>query len=386
MAQPKDFGFGGEETMLRDSARRLLEDRAGVETLRRSVAANHEDAYASDPQPAHWDEELWQQMVALGWTGLAAPEPAGGTDMKMVAVAALAEELGRAAIPSPLIATLIATRVLRRSDSDAALRTLTRIVEGTPAGLATTNAHGSWEPGDTDVSAEATGDGFVLSGSSHFVQDARKSALFVVSAHNADGVGLFAVDAGAPGVEIVADQIVDLTRDQARVVFDGVEVAADCLIALPPDGESVLRSALPDLLTIVAADICGAAQWQLHTTTEYAKVRKQFDRPLGFFQAVKHPLVNMMIDVDRTRSLVYNAACAIDSEPDRAEYFARMAKAAAADTAAFCSERSVQLHGGIGFTWECDVHLWFKRQLHNQAYLGDAAHQRACLAELVDAR
>ena len=131
--------------------------------------------------------------------------------------------------------------------------------------------------------------------------------------------------------------------------------------------------------------MCGAGEWQLQTTAAYAQVRRQFDRPLGFFQAVKHPLVNAMLVIDQARSLVYTAACAIDSEPDEAERFARMAKSSAADMAAFCSGRSVQLHGGIGFTWECDVHLYFKRQLHNQMLFGDAVYQRAKLAALLDA-
>jgi alkylation response protein AidB-like acyl-CoA dehydrogenase len=130
--------------------------------------------------------------------------------------------------------------------------------------------------------------------------------------------------------------------------------------------------------------MCGAAEWQLQTTAEYARVRKQFDRPLGYFQAVKHPLVNMMLDIDQARSLAYNAACAIDAEPQTAAQYARMAKSSASDMAAFCSGRSVQLHGGIGFTWECDVHLFFKRQQHNQQLFGDGVYQRAKLAELMD--
>ncbi len=394
--QPKDFGFGEEETMLRDSARRLLSDAAGVETLRRTVAPDHTAAYESETQPAPWDEALWRKMVGLGWTAVAATEDAGGAAMKMVAVAALAEEAGRAALPSPLIATLLATRVLGKAAGAGAIAAAERIVAGTATSLAITDKRGSWEPGDTSVAARATDYGYELDGSAYFVQDARKAGQFIVSARvkgdvggggisdGAGGLGLFRVDATQPGLEIIPDQIVDLTRDQAHLELGGVEVAADCVIAAPGEGEQVLAAATADMLTIVAADMCGAAEWQLQTTVEYARVRTQFDRPLGFFQAVKHPLVNMMIDIDRARSLVYNAACACDSEPEQAERYARMAKAAASDAAAFCSSRSVQLHGGIGFTWECDVHLWFKRQLHNQVYLGDAAYQRAKLADLID--
>jgi hypothetical protein len=204
----------------------------------------------------------------------------------------------------------------------------------------------------------------------------------LVVAAPATGVGLYVVDADAPGVSVHPDRVIDLTRDQARVTFADVRGPADRIAAAGNAGATALRGALPALLTIVAADMCGAGEWQLQTTTAYAQVRKQFDHPLGFFQAVKHPIVNMMLAIDQARSLVYNAACAIDSEPDAAERFARMAKASAGEMANLCSGRSVQLHGGIGFTWECDVHLWFKRQQHNQLFLGDAAHHRTHLASL----
>ncbi len=215
------------------------------------------------------------------------------------------------------------------------------------------------------------------------MQDARKASFFVVSARGDGGVGLYAVDADAPGVTIRPDHIVDLTRDQGRVELRDVRVAAERVVAPAGRGDEVLSRATPALLTIVAADMCGAGEWQLQTTAEYAQVRKQFDHPLGFFQAVKHPLVNMMVEIDRARSLVYDAACAIDTEPDGAERRARMAKSAASDMAAFCCGRSVQLHGGIGFTWECDVHIYFKRQKHNQMLLGDGTYQREKLAALL---
>ena len=135
------------------------------------------------------------------------------------------------------------------------------------------------------------------------------------------------------------------------------------------------------MLVTVAADLVGCAEWQLQTTVAYAKDRKQFERPLGFFQAVKHPLVNGMMDIDRARSLLYHAACCIDEGDEEALQAARMAKSAASDAGAFISDRSVQLHGGIGFTWECDVHVFFKRSLHNQVLYGDGAYHRERLAE-----
>jgi alkylation response protein AidB-like acyl-CoA dehydrogenase len=383
MAQPSNFGFGEEEQMVRASAARLLKDQAGIERLRALVARDHHAAYEAQTPPAAYDEALWRQMVDLGLSGLAVPESAGGAGMSMGAVAALAEEIGRAALPSPMISSLIATFALRAA-GDRARPWLERIVGGEPATLATTDARGSWEPGDTDVAARNDGDGAVLSGTASFVQDARKAGFFVVSARGAagSGTGLFCVPADAPGVTVHPDRIVDLTRDQARVELTDVEVPAAGILTAQ-GGVAALEAALPAMLVVISADLCGAAEWQLQTTAEYARTRTQFDRPIGFFQAVKHPIVNMMIDIDRARSLTYDAACAVDHEPEAALLRARMAKSAASDTAAFCSGRSVQLHGGIGFTWECDVHIYFKRQKHNQQLLGDGVYQRARLAELL---
>ena len=383
MAQPKDYGFGQDEQILRDSARRFLEEVAPIDKIRRLVAADASEAYETATPPARFDEDAWRKIVELGWTAVAVPETAGGLGMKGVAAAALAEEIGRRAVPMPLLSTILTTFVLREAATPAAKDWLGKIVAGSAGTLANVNSDGSWEPTDTSVRAEARGDGVVLDGTAHFVQDARKVSFFLVSAASGGKVGLYAVPADAPGVTIHPDHIVDLTRDQARVSFDKVRVEPAAVVALPPKGAEALRKAMPAMLTIVAADIVGAAEWQVQTTTEYAKVRHQFDHPIGFFQAVKHPIVNMMLAVDESRSLVYNAACAIDSEPELAEKYARMAKASASDTAAYCSSRSVQLHGGIGFTWECDVQIYFKRQKHNQVLFGDAVYQRAKLAELI---
>ena len=163
-------------------------------------------------------------------------------------------------------------------------------------------------------------------------------------------------------------------------MFDDVAAVE---IAPPGSGEQVLTQAMPALLTLLAADMAGAAEWQLQETAEYAKVRTQFDRPIGFFQAVKHPIVNMMIAVDETRSLVYSAACAWDSDPDDALRCALLAQASASDCASFCSNRSTRLHGGIGFTWESDVQIYHKRQMHSQFLYGDASWHREKLAELL---
>lgn len=366
MTRPHDFGFDEEAALLRDAACRLFTNSCPPDALHRLVAA-HTGVY-----DIAWDRALWRQMIDLGWTAVAVPTAAGGFGMNLAAIAGLAEQCGRFAVPSPLISTLCATHVLAACTTDAARAQLRRIVDGAAATLAVTDRRGSWHPEHTDVTC--TGDG--LTGTAWFVQDARKADILLIKARSADGVHLYTIDAAASGVTITPDAIHDLTRDQAHITFK--DAAATRIADI-----DAFKIAEPAILVTLTADMVGAAEWQLQTTAEYARTRVQFDRPIGFFQAVKHPLVDMMLQIDRARTLLYDAACAVDHEPATAEVRARMAKSAASDAAAYCSDRSVQLHGGIGFTWECNVHIWLKRQLHNEALFGDGPYQRARLADIL---
>lgn len=371
MTQPNNFGFTEEAALLKASARKFLSDNFPTDKLHAMVAGN------PDPEKAPqvlWDQVLWRQMVELGWTSLAVPESAEGLGMPVVAVAGLVEELGRAAFPCPLLATLNTTYVLAACEGAAAEQALAEIAQGTAASLAVTPASGDWRVDATDVVVQ---DGR-LSGVACFVQDAGKVDRVLVSARNGSAIELYWLATDAPGVTVQADAIVDLTRDQAHIVFD-----AAAATQVSANGAAALDAAMPAIWSILAADIVGAAEWQLQTTVEYVSTRQQFERPLGFFQAVKHPLVNVMIQIDETKSLVYNAACACDTEPEKAAKYAHMAKASASETAAFASGRSVQCHGGIGFTWECFLHLYFKRQKHSQLLFGDAAWHRAALADIL---
>jgi alkylation response protein AidB-like acyl-CoA dehydrogenase len=311
-------------------------------------------------------------MIELGWPMVAVPEAVGGIGMGLVAAVALQEEIGQAACPTPLTSTLQATFLLRQANATGLL---TRIAQGYGVGLALHGADASLEVDSTDVVVD---DGGCLTGTSWYVQDAQKVDGFVVAARGAAGVGLYHVERSA--VEIRHDRIVDLTRDQGRVVMDRTE--AEC-IAPPGHGEAALIGAMPALWTLVAADMSGASEWQLQATAEYARVRVQFDHPIGFFQAVKHPIVDMMIMADATRSLVYSAACAYDHDPQDAQRTALLAKSSASDTAVFCSNRSTHLHGGIGFTWESDVQVYHKRQMHSRLQFGDGAWHRRKLGELL---
>ena len=381
-AQPLDFGYGPEEALLREQARKLLDEFAPPAALRKLVGKDPAAVYARGELPA-FDRDLWQRCVELGWTALLVPETCGGAGAKMVGVVSLIEEAGKHALPSPLLTTLISSAVLQSADTPSAESWLRKIASGSTMSLALTGSRGSWELDGTEVIAERAKDGFRLNGSVHFVQDAFKADAFLVAARSAEGICLVVVEKETPGLTLGRDHIVDLTRDQGHLSLNHVRVSETDVIASGARGHSALRGAWPSALVLVSADLVGASEWLLQTTVEYAKVRKQFDHTLGFFQAVKHPLVNAMAEIDLARSLLYNAACAIDVDPASAEVPARMAKSAASDASAFASGRAVQLHGGIGFTWECDVHFFFKRNQHHQALYGDGVHQRKKLANLL---
>ena len=375
MATPKDFGFTEDISMLKDTFAKFLSEQKTIENLRPSLKGT-EDPYHGDQRSAFYDTQSWQQTVELGIHAVSIPEDQGGIGMGLVAATAIAEEIGRYALATPLTNTLLATFLLRAIDSPEGNALLEAMAGGTRVGIALYGEDASLEGDSTDVRVE---DG-KLQGQSWYVTDAQKSEILIVAAESAEGVDLYRVDCQSANVRVLDDRIVDLTRDQARIQFDGAEAQA-----LTTGGRGLLsfQKSLPALLTLTAADIAGAAEWQLQATAEYAKVRSQFDRPIGFFQAVKHPIVDMMITADETRSLVYQAAAAFDFEPEDAARCAHLAKSSASDTAEFCANRSTQLHGGIGFTWEADVQIYHKRQMHSQFLFGDGIWQRAKLAELL---
>ncbi|MEQ9586504.1 MAG: acyl-CoA dehydrogenase family protein [Parvibaculaceae bacterium] len=374
--QPKNFGFDEDEQALRSLAEKVLSDKLPTTLLHELVARGRTLA---DGASCRWDTDLWKQVVELGWLATAVPERVGGLGMSAVAVAALVEQAGMAAMPGPFVPTLGATYLLDACRNSLADNALALICEGKSFSYAVCDRHGSWDYN----ASELTLDNNAVSGSAYFVQDAQKVDYFLVNAKCEGEPALLIVPADAKGLSIRPNAIIDLTRDQAILHFDNVEIDDAQIVSAPGGAIKAIQSATPALLVLNSADICGAAEWQLQTTVDYARTRKQFEHTLGFYQAVKHPLVEFMVAIDLARGLLYNAACAIDHEPDKAEEFARMAKSAAADAAAFGSKKSIQLHGGIGFTWECFVHVYLKRQLHSITLMGDASYQRVKLAEML---
>jgi alkylation response protein AidB-like acyl-CoA dehydrogenase len=363
---PGDFGFGDDHEILRDGARRFLAERCPIDAVRRLA----DDPLGHDPG-------VWKEMAELGWTGLVVPEAHGGAGLGNLHQALLLEEMGRRLLPSPYLGTALATLALVRAGDDAQqARWLPGVASGeTVASLGWLEPEASWEPGDVAAAARTDGNGFVLSGTKTHVVGGAHAGL-VVAPFALDGApALFAVEGGWTTEPEVS---VDPTRRTARLRFDEVRVPAEARLA--GGDRAAWEAILLQGAAWLAAEMVGTAEGILGVTRDYAVERKQFDRQIGSFQAVKHPLVDDMIGIELARNLAYGAAAAWDADPADAAIPSRMAKALASDVLARAVRHGVQFHGGYGFTIDCDVHFYFKRALFCRAMLGDAVHHRRHLA------
>jgi len=369
-----DFGFGEDHEILRDGARRFLEARCPLEEVRR---------LASDPR-GH-DPKLWKDMAELGWTGLVIPEAHGGAGLGNLHQALLLEEMGRRLLPSPYLGTALATlALLRAGDAEQQARWLPGIASGeTVASLGWLEPDGSWEPGGVAATARARGGGWLLSGTKTQVVCGEHAGL-VVAPFQVDGtkgreIALFAFAPDGPGLTVEPEVSVDPTHRTARLVLSDARVDASARLA--HGGTGTWGTILLQAAAWLSAEMVGAAEAILGITRDYAITRKQFERQIGSFQAVKHPLVNDMIGIELARTHAYAAAAAYDREPSPPATGARMAKALISDVLATSVRHAVQFHGGYGFTLDCDVHFYFKRALWSRAMLGDGPHHRRHLAE-----
>jgi alkylation response protein AidB-like acyl-CoA dehydrogenase len=370
---PSDFGFTDEHAILRGEVRRFLGERLPMAELRRQVEAG-----------VPLDRELWKAISELGWVGLVLPERFGGAGLGWLHLEILLEEMGRHLVPGPFLGALLAGIALEQGGGEAQrARWLPAIASGeTLATLALVEPGGAFTPEDVGASADPAEGGFVLRGRKAHVVGAAEAGLLVAAFREPSGqVSLFAVELPAAGVAIESEISVDPTRPTARVAFDGVHVAREA--RLECDGAAALAATLLRGCAALAAEQVGGAEAVLQRTRQYAIDRKQFDRPIGFFQAVKHPIVDLMCGIELARSLACGAAAALDAGSPAAEVHARMAKALASDVYAEAVRIGVQIHGGYGFTWDCDVHFYLRRALWSRPMLGDALHHRQKLAELL---
>jgi alkylation response protein AidB-like acyl-CoA dehydrogenase len=326
-----------------------------------------------------FEQSDWEEMAELGWTGLALPEEWGGQGLGIVELAVLFEEMGYALAPSPLLSTTVAGLALAMNGSDEQReRWLRPLAAGEVRGtVALFDAGTPASIGGFEMEAKADGDAVVLDGEKVLVMDAAAADFFLVA--TADG-HRHLVERSAAGVTVTAEQSIDLTRRLYSVRFDGVRVAPEARLN---GGQEDYLPVLWRACVAVAAESTGLAQRTMEMAVAYAKDRQQFGRPIGAYQAVSHRCAQMLLETENSRSAVYGAAWAADAEPESLPLAASMAKAYASDAGWRVPDASIQVHGGIGFTWEHDLHFFLKRGKANAAGFGDARWHRDRVADLV---
>jgi alkylation response protein AidB-like acyl-CoA dehydrogenase len=367
-----DVRFSDEQELLRASAREFL----AAECPMRRVREIAED-------PGGLPAALWQRMAGLGWTGLPFPESVGGSGLGLLDLAVLLEEMGRTLLPGPYFSSVLLgglSVALGGSEAQRA-RWLSDLARGdTRATLALCEESGSWDPDAIGLCAEPWGDGYRLSGSKHFVPDAQGADWMVVAARTRpDGaIALLVVDGSGPDVHVEPTQLVDSTRRFGAVRFDGVAVPGDRVL---PGGATALERVLDWARVGLCSEMLGGAERVLEMSVGYARTREQFGRPIGSFQAIQHRCADMLVALEGAKSATWYAAWALEAgEPD-GPLAAAMAKAYVSDAYARIAGDGIQIHGGLGFTWEQDLHLYFRRAKLCERLFGDAAWNRERIAK-----
>ena len=364
------LGVTEEQEELRSSVRQFLADRAPVARVRELM--DSADGL---------DVAVWKQAgEQLGLQSLAIPEEYGGAGFSFAEQAIVLEELGAALYGGPFLASavLAATALLASPDEGARKAYLPGIASGEViAALAFTEEDGSWDPASIRLAASAEGDGWRLDGHKAFVLDGHSASLLLVVARAGSDLSLFAVDGSAAGLTRTVLPTLDQTRKLSRIDFAGVPAK---LIGAVGDGAAVMDRTLDIAAIALAAEQLGGAQRALDMAVEYAKVRHQFGRPIGSFQAIKHRCADLLLEVESLRSAVQYAAAAVAENSDEIPVLAALLKAYASETYFHVAAENIQIHGGIGFTWEHDAHLYFKRAKSSELFLGDGTYHRERLA------
>ncbi len=371
-----NFGFTEEQEFLRTTAREFLENECPSSVVRELMET--EPGYSPD---------MWKKMAELGWTGLLIPEEYGGAELGFIDLVVILEEMGRAVLPSPFFANLLGTlAVLDAGNEPTKKELLTEVAAGQRIlSFAITEAAGTEQAIDIATRAEAAGDGYRLFGTKLFVPDAQNVDTLVVAARSGAkgeaGISLLLVDRGASGMAITPLKSMDMTRRIAEVSFDGTPAK---LLGTLDRGWSTWESVRACALVALSAEAVGGAQKVLDDSVAYAKERIQFGKPIGVNQAVKHKCADMLIEVESSKSITYYAAWAIAEGIDEAPLAASMAKAYTSDAYRHCSAENIQIHGGVGFTWEYDCHLYFKRAKAIEVTFGDPTQHRERVAQLLN--
>jgi len=319
----------------------------------------------------------------LGLQGLAIPEEFGGSGYSFVELGIVLEEQGRALLCAPFFSTVVlaANTLLHSGDDAAKAAHLPGIASGeTIATLAFTEPSGKWDESGITTEATASGDGWTLSGVKSFVLDGNTASLIIVAARTAKGVSLFTVAGDAAGLTRTALSTMDQTRKQAKLEFANTPAT---LLGIEGEGWAVLSTVLDLAAVGLAAEQVGGAQKVLEQAVEYAKVRVQFGRPIGSFQAIKHKCADMLLEVESAKSAAYYGLWCAAEQNDELPSVASLAKAYCSEAYFHATAENIQIHGGIGFTWEHPAHLYFKRAKSSELLFGDPTYHRELLAQRI---
>jgi len=368
------FAFTEEQEQFRSVLRRFLDDKSPTTEVRRLM----DTAEGYDP-------EVWRQLSGdLALPGIHLPQRYGGAGFGMVELGMVMEELGRALLCAPYFSTavLAANAILNAGTQAQKASLLPDIASGARlATLAVTELNGDWDPRGIELSAAAVADGYLLDGVKSYVVDGHVADLLIVAARvsvGRDGLALFTLPADAAGIKRRLLKSVDATRKIARIDFHNAHAE---LLGNLNDGAKALTRTLDQAAIALSNEMVGGAQKLLDSAVNYAKMRVQFGRTIGSFQAIKHRLADLLLEVELAKSAAYYAAQAAAVEDPEWPALASMAKAAVSDTYMHTARECIQIHGGIGFTWDNDTHLWFKRAKGSEVFLGQPSYHRELLMQ-----
>ncbi len=367
-----DFTFTEEQEILRDSARRFIDKEWCVEDIKDFV--DHRSSFS---------KEMWQKIVDLGWTAVLIPETDGGLGLSFVDLAVILEEMGRGPMPGPFISSVVlageAIRLAGYPQQKEAY--LPKLAYGEIRGTL------AWaEPGDLNslntvtLTASRSDGSFDLKGTKIFVPDADLADIIICLADTGEGRGLFLVDKVCPGVEIHSLDTMDRTTNLSEVIFDHAIVPEDRLMGKPGAVDPILKQILNRVNVAYSLDMVGGSQRVLDLGVEYAKARVQFGQAIGSFQAIKHTCAELLMGVECARSIAYYAAWAQDQDDQEAALAASAAKTFASETYQQVTRKVLQILGGIGFSWEHELHIYLKRAKCLGALFGDVTYHRERVA------
>lgn len=366
------MGGNDDHDEFRALVRRFLEDKSPSAEVRRLMDSPH-----------NRDDKVWRQMAEqLGLPGLVVPEEYGGSGCGPVELGIVMEEMGRALFVAPYFSTVLAAvTILWSGDEAACARWLPGIADGSlTAAVAIEDGGASWDIDAITSKARRDGGRWLLSGEKRFVVDGHTADLLLVVARADDGVGVFAVEGESSGLVCAKVDYLDKTRDLASVSLHDVPAAR---IGASADNRAWLGRVYDLALTILASEQVGGADACLDLAVEHAKVREQFGRPIGSFQAIKHKCANLLLEVESGRSAAYHANAAVAADDDQASIAAALAKCYSAEAFVHAAKECIQIHGGIGYTWEHNAHLYLRRAKSSELLFGSPARQRARVADLV---